>query len=107
VLLNARFHLEVASLILSLLTFTELLGTTRITLPNMQEVWSDLWLFMARRLYHMILVSNENEVIFSFPMEANIDFSDLGPILLTDHYHREYFSIVKDVMGTDPNKIVS
>ncbi|CAG8957707.1 hypothetical protein HYFRA_00000042 [Hymenoscyphus fraxineus] len=30
---------------------------------------------------------------------------DIGPILLTDHYHRDYFSIVKDVMSTDVNLI--
>jgi len=30
---------------------------------------------------------------------------DLGPVLLTDYYHKDYFSIVEDVMGTDLSKI--
>lgn len=28
--------------------------------------------------------------------------SDLGPILLTDYYHPDYYTIVENVMGTDP-----
>ncbi|KAG4415602.1 hypothetical protein IFR04_011271 [Cadophora malorum] len=31
--------------------------------------------------------------------------TDVGPIILSDHYHREYFEIVKDTMSTDINKI--
>ncbi|CZT03440.1 probable laccase precursor [Rhynchosporium agropyri] len=31
---------------------------------------------------------------------------DIGPIILTDHYHREYFDIVKDTMSTDINKVI-
>ncbi|KAH8595066.1 Cupredoxin [Bisporella sp. PMI_857] len=30
---------------------------------------------------------------------------DIGPLLLSDHYHREYFDLIEDVMGTDPTKI--
>jgi hypothetical protein len=33
--------------------------------------------------------------------------TDKGPILLTDYFHRDYFSIVEDVVGTDPTKVVS
>lgn len=33
--------------------------------------------------------------------------ADKGPILLTDHYHREYLKLVKDVVSTDVTKIVS
>ena len=31
---------------------------------------------------------------------------DKGPILLTDYFHRNYFSIVEDVVGTDVSKVV-
>lgn len=32
----------------------------------------------------------------------NVDYDiDLGPVLLTDYYHKPYFQIVKEVMGTD------
>ncbi|KAH8672006.1 Cupredoxin [Tricladium varicosporioides] len=39
------------------------------------------------------------------PKTAPYDI-DKGPIMLTDHYHREYFKIVKDVISTDITKIV-
>jgi FtsP/CotA-like multicopper oxidase with cupredoxin domain len=29
---------------------------------------------------------------------------DVGPILVTDYYHRDYFTVLEDVMGTDPAK---
>ena len=36
----------------------------------------------------------------------NVDYDiDLGPVLLTDYYHKEYFDIVEDVMGTNPAKV--
>ena len=38
------------------------------------------------------------------PTNANYDI-DLGPILITDYYHDDYFSIVEDVMGTDLSKV--
>jgi len=36
-----------------------------------------------------------------------VPYIDLGPILLTDHYHKEYYDIIKDVMSTDINSAVS
>lgn len=36
----------------------------------------------------------------------NVDYDiDLGPVLLSDYYHKEYFDIVEEVMGTDLTKI--
>ncbi len=32
---------------------------------------------------------------------------DLGPVTLNDYYHRDYFSIVEDVMGTDLSKVLT
>lgn len=32
--------------------------------------------------------------------------TDKGPIMLTDHFHRDYLSIVEDVVGTDVFKVV-
>ena len=34
------------------------------------------------------------------PLNADYDI-DLGPVLLTDYYHKQYFDIVEEVMGTD------
>lgn len=31
---------------------------------------------------------------------------DLGPVLLADYYYRDYYSVVKDVMGNDSSKII-
>jgi hypothetical protein len=33
--------------------------------------------------------------------------TDKGPILLTDYFHRDYLSIVEDVVGKDVTKVVS
>lgn len=33
--------------------------------------------------------------------------TDKGPIILSDWFHRDYFSIVEDVVGTDVTKVVS
>ena len=38
------------------------------------------------------------------PSTATYD-TDLGPITLTDHFHRPYFSILKDVVGNDLSKV--
>lgn len=38
------------------------------------------------------------------PKTAPYDI-DLGPVTLNDYYHRDYYSIVKDVMGTDVTKV--
>ncbi|RMZ88167.1 hypothetical protein DV736_g4611, partial [Chaetothyriales sp. CBS 134916] len=43
-------------------------------------------------------------MIIHGPPHASYD-EDLGPILLSDYYHRDYYSILKDVMGTDLSKI--
>jgi hypothetical protein len=32
---------------------------------------------------------------------------DKGPIMLTDYFHRDYFSIIEDVVGKDVTKVVS
>jgi hypothetical protein len=32
---------------------------------------------------------------------------DKGPIILSDWFHRDYYSIVEDVVGTDITKVVS
>ena len=35
----------------------------------------------------------------------NVDYDiDLGPVLLTDYYHKSYFELVEDVMGEDRSK---
>ncbi|KAL6721966.1 hypothetical protein ACLMJK_001071 [Lecanora helva] len=41
-------------------------------------------------------------MIIHGPKNADYDI-DLGPILLTDYYHKEYFEIVEGVMGTAPD----
>ncbi|RMZ81281.1 hypothetical protein DV737_g2539, partial [Chaetothyriales sp. CBS 132003] len=38
------------------------------------------------------------------PPHAQYD-EDLGPVLLSDHYHGDYYSILQEVMGTDLSKI--
>ena len=38
------------------------------------------------------------------PRSAAYDI-DLGPILLTDYYHKSYYDIVEEIMGTDLTKI--
>ena len=35
------------------------------------------------------------------PENADYDI-DLGPVMLTDYYHRQYYDLVEDVMGTNP-----
>ena len=36
----------------------------------------------------------------------NVDYDvDLGPIMLTDYFHRDYFSVLEDVMGNDLTKV--
>jgi FtsP/CotA-like multicopper oxidase with cupredoxin domain len=35
------------------------------------------------------------------PKNADYDF-DLGPIIVSDYYHRDYFDIIEDVVGTSP-----
>lgn len=30
---------------------------------------------------------------------------DVGPILVTDYYHRDYLTVLRDVMGTVPAKV--
>lgn len=36
-----------------------------------------------------------------------LNFTDKGPIILSDWFHRDYLSIVEDVVGTDVTKVVS
>lgn len=43
-------------------------------------------------------------MIIHGPSNADYD-EDLGPVLLTDYYHREYYDILEEVMGTDLNKV--
>ena len=38
------------------------------------------------------------------PNTADYDI-DLGPVTLNDYYHRDYYSILEDVMGTDTSKV--
>ncbi|KAK5055358.1 hypothetical protein LTR84_013108 [Exophiala bonariae] len=44
-------------------------------------------------------------MIIHGPTQVDYD-EDLGPVLINDYYHREYYDIVEDVMGTDLSKIV-
>ena len=37
-------------------------------------------------------------MIIHGPLNADYDI-DLGPVMLSDHYHRDYFDIVKTVMA--------
>lgn len=32
---------------------------------------------------------------------------DIGPVMLTDYFHKDYFSILEDVISTDINEVVS
>ncbi|KAE8445118.1 hypothetical protein EG329_013720 [Mollisiaceae sp. DMI_Dod_QoI] len=41
----------------------------------------------------------------SFTYTFLADLYDVGPILLTDWFHRDYFSIIEDVVGTDVTKV--
>jgi FtsP/CotA-like multicopper oxidase with cupredoxin domain len=43
-------------------------------------------------------------LIIHGPSSAPYDV-DLGPVTLTDYYHRGYFDILADVMGTDLKKV--
>ncbi|RMZ81035.1 hypothetical protein DV738_g2460, partial [Chaetothyriales sp. CBS 135597] len=43
-------------------------------------------------------------IIIYGPPHASYD-TDLGPILLSDYYHGEYYDIVEEVMGTDLSKV--
>ena len=37
---------------------------------------------------------------------SNVDYDiDLGPVTLNDYYHRDEFSILQDVVGTDLSKV--
>ena len=42
-------------------------------------------------------------LIINGPTNKDYD-TDLGPVALTDYYHRDYFTILKEVMGTDGTK---
>jgi hypothetical protein len=33
-------------------------------------------------------------------------YSDIGPVLLTDHYHKDYYTIVEGVMSMNPLELV-
>ncbi len=43
-------------------------------------------------------------LIIHGPKNMHYD-TDLGPVTVTDYYHRDYFDIMEDVMGTDLTKI--
>lgn len=43
-------------------------------------------------------------MIIHGPTNAQYDI-DLGPVMLTDYYHPQYYDIVEDVMGTDLTKV--
>lgn len=77
-------------------------GTIHITLANMLAVCLDRWSSTG-------LLQSPTISVGQCPIKhgtvANTP-SDSGPILLTDHYHREYFDIIKDVMSTDISKVV-
>ena len=42
-------------------------------------------------------------VVIHGPWSHNYDI-DLGPITLNDYFHRDYFSVLKDIMGSDLSK---
>lgn len=44
-------------------------------------------------------------MIIHGPSDNAIYDVDLGPVLLSDYYYQDYYSIVQNVMGTDPSKI--
>ena len=44
-------------------------------------------------------------MIIHGPQNADYD-EDVGPIFLTDYYHKDHFTIVEEVMGTDLSTIV-
>ena len=43
-------------------------------------------------------------MIIHGPENADYDV-DLGPVVLTDYYHEDYYAILEDVMGTDLTKV--
>lgn len=43
-------------------------------------------------------------LIINGPKTSDYD-TDLGPVALTDHYHRGYFGILADVVGNDLTKV--
>jgi FtsP/CotA-like multicopper oxidase with cupredoxin domain len=47
-------------------------------------------------------VSNE-----SMPCDISNSLTDIGPVLLTDYYHENYFTLVEQAMGTNVSEIVS
>lgn len=53
---------------------------------------------------HMILVCYPT---LSTLLVMLTESTDKGPIVLSDWFHRDYLSIVTDVVGTDVTKVVS
>jgi hypothetical protein len=62
------------------------------------------------KLVHLLRLSGDCHVSSPAPSQARlqmlIDSTDKGPIMLTDYFHRDYLSIVEDVVGKDISKVV-
>lgn len=43
-------------------------------------------------------------IVINGPSQAHYD-NDLGPVLLQDYYHRTYYDLLEDIMGTDLTKV--
>ena len=74
-----------------------LLGITPTTVLNMAAAYSGV--------SHLVpssgVFANEIAMIIYGPKNAPYDI-DVGPVLLTDWYHTDYFTIVEEVVGIPP-----
>lgn len=75
---------------------------TVTTVHSMQMGFSGLWSSMVLRLSLMTLVSHGAEMTSSF----SYGITDIGPVMLSDWYHEDYFKIVEGVVGTDVTLVV-
>jgi hypothetical protein len=51
-------------------------------------------------------IGNSTAVLYLSSEIANMTL-DVGPIILSDYYHQNYYSLVEKVVSTDINSIVS
>jgi hypothetical protein len=79
-------------------------GTTLTILLNMLAVFLVLLLTMGLQRNIMIMVS----LTYKRPSQDIINLlPDIGPVMLTDYFHEDYYSFVEQVMSSDPNVPVS
>jgi hypothetical protein len=79
------------------------LGITLTTPLNMLLEFLDRSSSMVLQRNRMILVSMSTVRT----LDITKLFTDIGPVLLTDHFHDDYYSLVEQVMSTDTTVPVS